>query len=337
MIETNRFNQNSWLGSPMQYSFGNGSRIQFKSFDSVGKAKAAGKRDVLFLNEANHINYNIADALMMRSNETWIDFNPDAEFWAHTEVLTEPNSELLILTYEDNEACPPERVEELHYRMNKAFFNPLDSWDEPSNVKSEYWANWCRIYIRGEVGKLDGVIFTNWKQIDSIPNSAKLLGYGIDFGYTNDPSTLIALYKWNNVHIWDELLYQRGLKNSQIAKRMQQLGVKNRDFVVADSSEPKSIDEINEYGFHVIPATKGADSIKFGIDLLQENDFLVTSSSTNLVTELRRYSWLVDKSGKSLNIPIDDYNHLIDPMRYLGVEKISKQRSTRGRGIRRKN
>ena len=124
MQETNRWIEDHWVGNPMEYTFSNGTRVQFKSFDTVGKAKAAGKRDILILNEANHIPYAIADALMTRSRETYMDFNADEEFWAHTEVLTEPNSELLELTYLDNEALPEEILEELMIKKSKAFHDP---------------------------------------------------------------------------------------------------------------------------------------------------------------------------------------------------------------------
>ena len=146
MVNTNRWIQDHWIGNPMEYTFSSGSRMQFKSFDSVGKAKAAGKRDILFLNEGNHIPYPIADALMTRSKETYIDFNADEEFWAHTEVLTEPNSEFLKLTYLDNEALPKEILEELLIKKSKAFHDINITEEEglyhEFNIKSHHWANW---------------------------------------------------------------------------------------------------------------------------------------------------------------------------------------------------
>ena len=180
------------------------------------------------------------------------------------------------------------------------------------------------------------MIFTNWKQIKSVPEDAKLIGYAIDFGYTNDPATLIAAYRWNGKVIWDELVYQTGLTNGDIAKLMKSHGIKKNDFVVADSAEPKSIAEINRYGFKVRPAEKGKDSIKFGIDVLQEEDCWVTERSTNFIKELRNYMWAKDKAGKSLNAPIDAFNHCIDPMRYLATGKLSKQKQKR-KGLKRRN
>ena len=139
MEETNRWIDKNWNASTLTYTFTNKSRIQFKSFDSEGKAKASGKRDILFLNEANHISYSIADALMIRSKETYIDYNPDNEFWVHKEVLNQPNAEFLLLTFEDNEGLPDETLEDLLIKKSKAFFNidlQNDLLFDVKNIKS---------------------------------------------------------------------------------------------------------------------------------------------------------------------------------------------------------
>lgn len=299
MFETNRWIESNWNASSLTYTFSSGSRIQFKSFDSVGKAKSSGKRDILFLNEANHIPFEIADALMIRSKETWIDFNPDNEFWVHRETLKEPNSEFLLLTYLDNEGCPTETIEDLEIKKEKS-------------KTSSYWANWCKVYIDGEIGSLDGVIFDNWKTIDTIPHDARLLGYGVDFGYTNDPTAIVEVYKWNDKRIINEICYEKGLTNSQIAKR-----ITTKMPAYCDSAEPKSIAELKINGINAIAVEKGTDSIKYGINLIQENDYFVTSQSVNLISELRKYAWDKDKrTGETLNKPIDDFNHAIDSWRY---------------------
>ena len=314
MMDTNRWVEDRWLGNPMEYTFANKTVIQFKSFDSVGKAKASGKRDILFLNEGNHIPFEIADALMIRSIETWIDFNPTATFWAHTEVLNEPNSEHIILTYLDNEACPPETIEDLMIKKAKA-------------EHSDYWANWWKVYGLGELGTLQGVIFQNWTSIDSIPVEAELIGLGMDFGYTNDPTTMIACYKLDGAYIWDEVIYQKGLLNSEIANLIKSKGFKD-SFIFADSAEPKSIAELRSYGLTIRGAEKGKDSINFGIAILQEQQFKVTARSHNLIKELRSYMWEIDREGKETNKPIDIYNHCIDAMRYLAISKLTtKKRS----------
>jgi phage terminase large subunit len=320
MEDTNRWSNDNWLGNPMQYTFSNGSIIEFKSFPNVGTAKVAGKRDRLFLNEANHIPFLIADALMIRSLSTWIDFNPDNEFWAHTETLQEKNSEFLLLTHEDNEACPRETLEDLNTKIRKGFYNPFGDWEDKANIKNDYWANWCRVYVRGEIGSLEGVIFNNWKQIDNLPKEARLLGYGLDFGYSNDPSAIVEVYKYNDKRILNQICYEKGLSNKQLSKY-----ITTNLPVYCDSAEPKSIRELADYGINAYGVTKGADSINYGIQIIQDREYLVTSSSLNLITELRKYAWAKDKTTNiKLNKPMDAWNHAIDAWRYHEMETLGK-------------
>lgn len=310
---TGRWNEDNYNATDRVYKFPKtGSRIEFKSFDSISKAKASGKRTDLFINEGNYITFEIADALMMRTSENiWIDFNPTTEFWAHTEVLTEEDAEFLLLKYTDNEALPDTILKELMSKVSKAFFNPDADWNNPANIKNHYWANWCRVYIAGELGSLEGVIFENWKQTDTIPAEAKLIGYGLDFGYTNDPTALTAVYEWNGKRILDEVLYQTGMINSEIASFIKK-GIQ----VYADSAEPKSIEEIRRHGINIKPVVKGSDSISFGIQTMQAQSYLITSNSRNIIKEFRSYSWDKDKTGKQLNTPIGFFNHAIDGIRY---------------------
>jgi phage terminase large subunit len=323
MQTTNRWVDLHWNASSLTYTFSNKSRIQFKSFDSVGKAKASGKRDILFINEANHLPFDIADALMIRSKETWIDYNPDNEFWVHKETLKEPNSEFALINYEDNEALPPETLEDLLIKKSKAFFNcdlPYSEIYDSQNIKSDYWANWCKVYIFGQIGSLEGVIFTNWQQIDNIPDEANLIGYGLDFGYSNDPTSIVEVYKWNGKRIVNELCYQKGLSNAQIAKF-----INTTHPVYCDSAEPKSIAELRSYGTRSEAVIKGQDSINFGIQIMQEQDYLITSKSVNLINELRKYAWDKDrKTGQTLNRPIDMFNHGIDALRYHEMMSLGK-------------
>lgn len=330
MTDTHRWIDRNWNASSLTYTFsGTKSRIQFKSYDTEGKAKASGKRDILFLNEANHIAYPIADALMIRSKETYIDFNPDNEFWVHTEVLKQPNAEFLLLTYHDNEGLPEETLEDLLIKKSKAFFNPAvpdENLFNNGNVKSEYWANWWRVYGLGEIGSLEGVIFNNWKIIDDLPNEAKYIRSGLDFGFTNDPTALIDKYEYNSIPIYDEVIYEKELTNSQIANKIKADGMGR--FIIADSAEPKSIAELKRLGLKIDGADKGKDSINFGIQQLQKYDlFYVTARSLNLINELRKYKWMVDKTGNKLNVPINDYDHGIDPMRYIETYGMTRVRT----------
>lgn len=320
MEDTGRWIDTNWNASSLTYSFGNKTRIQFKSFDTEGKAKASGKRDILFLNEANHIPFTIADALIIRSIETYIDFNPDNEFWVHTEVLTEHNSEFLLLTYLDNEGLSKETLEDLLIKKKKA-------------ETSSYWANWWKVYGEGKIGNLQGVIFDNWKQIDKIPIEAKLVGRGMDFGFTNDPTTCVDIYEYNNEFIFDERIYKTGLTNPDIWREFKDKSIDNNIYTVADSAEPKSIKELSSLGMRIIGADKGKDSVLFGIQRMQEIKFNVTSGSLNLIKELRSYVWAVDKEGNKLNKPIDSHNHAIDAIRYYFNSK-PKAKAPRSRLIR---
>ena len=304
--QTGRFNDANWNRSLLTYTFPNGSYIEFFSADQEGRLRGA-RRKKLYINEANNISFESYHQLAIRtSHDIYLDFNPTAEFWAHTEVLTEPDSELLILTYLDNEALPPNVVGDLMNAKAKA-------------EHSEYWANWWKVYGLGQVGSLQGVVFNNWKLCD-LTDEAKLEGIGLDFGYSNDPTAAVAVYRLNNKLIFDQLIYQKGLLNSEIADLLK----KHHTTIYADSAEPKSIEELSIRGLHIRPALKGKDSILFGISLLQQNDFLVTNRSTELIRELRAYSWDKDKTGATLNKPIDAFNHCIDAMRYWAVMCLHK-------------
>lgn len=336
MNDTGRWIDRNWNASSLTYTFGNKSRIQFKSFDSVGKAKASGKRDILFLNEANEIAFEIADALMIRSKNTYIDFNPSNEFWAHTEVLTEPNSEFLLLTYEDNEALPEETLEDLLIKKSKGFYNPNLPFELlflEKNIKSPYWANWWRVYGLGLIGKLEGVIFDDWDEIDNVPPEAKLVGRGGDFGFTNDPTTLIDIYIYNGEYIFDEVLCQTDLTNPQIWKEFKSLNLNNNVITWFDSSEPKSIKELKNLGMKVDGAEKGKDSVSFGIQAMKDIKFYITKRSKNLKEELQKYKWAKDKEGKQLNVPIDNWNHCIDAIRYYFASIKPKKKAPRAKFI----
>ena len=171
--------------------------------------------------------------------------------------------------------------------MAKAFHDPSKDWVE-SNIKSHWWANWCKVYIKGELGKLEGVILQDWDIVESLPDYAELLGYGMDFGYTNDPSTWIACYRSDNRLIWDEVIYRKGLKTNDMANMMKDLGDPYK-WTYADQSDPRVIDELDSYGIRVVGAKKGTGSINFGIDLLQQEPFSITSRSVNLIKEAREY------------------------------------------------
>ncbi len=312
MVMTGNYRDAQFNKSDLKYKFLNGSFIEFFSADQPDKLRGA-RRHVLFVNECNNIDFESYNQLSIRTRDfIYLDYNPTQEFWVHTELIKDPDSDFVVLTYKDNEALDSAIVKEIEKAKEKA-------------KTSKYWENWWRVYGLGQVGSLDGVIFSNWSSIDQVPANAKLIGYGMDFGFTNDPTTLVGVYQYDENLIVDEKIYRQGMLNSDIIREMSRLGINKTDKIYADSAEPKSIEEIYRSGFNIKPVLKGADSIKFGIQILQEYKLFVTKESTNLIKELRSYTWDKDKTGKSLNTPIDDYNHAIDAMRYLAMMELKKK------------
>jgi phage terminase large subunit len=303
---TSRFFEGRFNKSLLRYDFGNGSYIEFFSADDSSKLRGA-RRDILYINECNNVTFESYNELSIRTKrEIYLDFNPANEFWVHTELKHEDDSDFLILTYKDNEALDERIVKEIEKNRAKA-------------TTSSYWANWWRVYGLGEIGMLEGVVFSNWKTIDTIPNEAKLIGYGLDFGFTNDPTAIIEIYNYNGQRIVNEIVYQTGLVNNEISKKLQKNVI-----AYADSSEPKSIEEIRRTGQLIKGVTKGQDSVNFGIQIMQSQSYLVTAQSTNLIKELRAYCWDRDKTGKQMNKPIDNFNHTIDALRYHEMESLGK-------------
>jgi phage terminase large subunit len=312
MLMTGNYKDANFNKSDLKYRFSNGSFIEFFSADQPDKLRGA-RRDVLFVNECNNIPFEAYNQLAIRTKKfIYLDYNPTSEFWVHTELLKDKDSDFVILTYKDNEALDPALVREIEKAKEKA-------------KTSAYWDNWWKVYGLGQVGSLDGVILQNWEQIDKVPNQAKLIGYGMDFGFTNDPTTLIGVYRYNDSLVVHEYLYQTGMLNSDIIRKLNDFGIVKTEKIYGDSAEPKSIEEIYRSGFNIKPVQKGVDSVKFGLQILQEYKLLVTKESTNLIKELRSYTWDKDKTGRQLNAPIDEFNHAIDALRYLAMMELKKK------------
>jgi phage terminase large subunit len=308
------FEPANWNKSSLTYNFDNGSFIEFFSADNPSKLRGA-RRDVLFINECNNVNFESYYQLAIRTRKfIYLDYNPVAEFWVDTELVNDKDAERITLTYKDNEALDISIVKEIEKARDKA-------------ASSSYWANWWTVFGLGQIGSLQGVVFDNWQQVASIPTDAKLLGFGMDFGFTNDPTTLIAVYKTNNQLYFDEVLYRTNMTNLDIGNFMKSESIGRPYEIVADSAEPKSIEELRRQGFLITPAKKGADSIKIGIDILKREPFFVTQNSINLIKELRSYVWATDRDGKLTGNPIDHSNHAIDAMRYFALNKLNNRPS----------
>jgi phage terminase large subunit len=319
MRSTNRFVEGRWNMTLLTYKFANGSFIEFFSADSEARLRGA-RRNVLYLNEANNVAFEAYYQLAIRtSDEIYLDYNPTTEFWAHTEVLTQPDAELIVLTYADNEALPATIRAEIEANRAKA-------------ATSAFWANWWRVYGLGQLGQLVGAIFDDYEIIEAIdPSQAKFVAYGLDWGYTSDPTALVAVYQKGDVIQIRELMYDHGLTNQDIAAKLRDFGISRHWEIIADSAEPKSIEEVYRLGFNIKPAQKGPDSVRNGIDVLKRFKIQVTKDSTNLIKELRNYAWATDKNGKNTGAPIDAFNHGIDAIRYVALNKLAV--ANRGRYV----
>ena len=289
----------------------NGSVLEFTSFKDEQDAKS-GKRDVLFINECDGIAYGIYWQLDMRTRrKVFLDYNPSARFWVHDNVIGRKNVKLII----SDHRCNPFLSKEEHEKIEK-----IEDY--------ELW----KVYARGKTGKLKGLIFPEFRIVDRMPEVLECKGnwYGLDFGYTNDPTALENM-RLAHGELWvDELLFEAGYDNPMIARVMKTNGIMRRDVVIADCAEPKSISEINSFGFNVQPSSKGPDSIKNGIQILQRYKINVTRRSTGIIQEMKRYKWKVDKNGVMLNVPVEVWNHGIDAIRYVGLKTLSARRVSSG-------
>ena len=293
----------------------NGSVIEFTSYKDMQDAKS-GKRDYLFVNEANGVAFDIFWQLYMRTRkEVFIDYNPSARFWVHEKLLNRYDVQLILSDHRQNRFLTDEQ---------HAMIEGIDDY--------ELW----KVYARGATGAITGLVFPRFNVVDALPprEEWKMSVYCLDFGFTNDPTALIHLVLAHGELWMDELLYDVGLTNPVIAERAKSMGLTRADVIIADSAEPKSIRELQNMGLTVEPCVKGADSIKNGIDILKRYTLNVTRSSTGLRRELLNYKWKVTKDGITTNEPVDCFNHAIDAVRYGALKRLRVATQPRGINIR---
>jgi phage terminase large subunit len=300
------------------------SLIEFFSADAEAKLRGA-RRDILFINECNNIDYEAFQQLDVRTRrQTILDFNPVRRFWVHDHLLPTLHADehlFIKSTYVDNDHLSPQEKQNIERRR--------------SNL------NWWKVYGEGEIGMAEGVVFSNWtiingeltmennsEQDSTIQNSTlsiqhsnklpgNLLGYGIDFGFTHSPTALVQIHECNGELYIHELLYRTGIQNDELFAFAQK-HIDLRALTVADSAEPKTIDYLYRKGWHGLKAaTKGSDSVEFGINLLLDRKLNITAESVNLIKELRQYMWDTNKDGHFIRRPIKDFDHAIDAIRYV--------------------
>lgn len=284
--------------------------VEFFSCDAED-ALGAG-RDYLFVNEANRISFETFGQLELRTTERiWLDFNPVNEFWAHTEVVKKrSDSEFVKLTFEDNEAIPDTIKQALLQR------------------KGDGTSNWWRVYGLGEIGSLEGNIYQGWEAVaeTDITEQGKLVRYGLDFGFSNDETGMVAVYEMpDGSYGLVEKVYQTGLLGSQYPALMESRGIDPSVLIVADSARPEIIAEIKKAGYRCIGAQKGVGSVLRGIDRVSQKKILYCGK--NLEREFLTYAWRTKKSGEVLDEPQDGNDHLMDAVRYA-IDDLSRNRIT---------
>ena len=281
-----------------------GNLIEFISLDQPQKVRGR-KRDLLFINEANELFWEDWQQLLFRTKEKIIlDYNPSDEYhWIYDKVITRDDCDFFKTTYLDNPFLEDAIKKEIER---------LKETDE------QYW----QIYGLGIKGVTKSTIF-RYVEVNKVPDSAKFLSYGMDFGYTNDPTTLIGIWL-DGINLYaQEYLYRTMMNTADINNFLNSLNI-DREMIWADSAEGRLIDELRRMGWNIKPSIKGRDSVNAGIDLLKRYKIHITSESTNAIQEFRNYKWDEDRSGKIINKPIDNHNHLVDALRYGTYSILSK-------------
>ena len=294
---TGNWKEEQYNRSSMTYNFVNGSFIEYFSVDNPSKLRGA-RRHILFVNECNNVDFESYQQLAIRTSKfIYLDFNPTGEFWVNTELENEQDTQKVILTYLDNEAAPKAAVDEILKAKAKA------------ETGNKFWINWYNVYGLGLQGKLSGAIYENW-ELGKFQTIGKTV-LGQDFGFSNDPSTLLKtnIDKKNKIIYVEECFYLTKLTATQLGD----LNAKHagKDLIVADSADPRLIDSLKQY-CNIVPAIKGQGSIVYGIAMIQDYKLVIDPESKNLINELKNYVWLEKKS----QTPISKFDHLLDALRY---------------------
>lgn len=297
MQEEGIWNGDRWHETDKIYTFANGAQLEFFSADNAGKVHGP-SRDDLYINEAQNMQWETVRHLLIRTRKrVMFDYNPTGEFWINNEILSGDRYSYIHSTYKDNPYLDPEQIAEIE-----------------GNMKDE---NWWRVYGLGLTGRLEGLIY-DFTQIDEMPDRTGLVQlYGLDFGFTNDPTALLDILvdTRRKIVYADELLYRRRMLNSDIIGEMDGFGIRKKGpEIFADSAEPKSIEEISQAGYNCKPCFKG--QIRTQLNTIKQYDLRFTKRSLNLIREGRNYQWKMDKDGNPTNEPCEGNDHAMDALRY---------------------
>jgi phage terminase large subunit len=303
ILETmNLYDEKNHNKSENTFTLGN-SMIEFFSIDDAQKRRGS-KRDILYINEANELSYEDFFQLQIRTTkQIYLDFNPSEHFWAVDQVMSRQDSTTIHSTFMDNPFLSEDQINEIKRLRD----TDLDYWN---------------VYGLGQFGAGKKLVYQH-HIIDEIPLQAKKISVGLDWGFSNDPTAIIEVYKLDDNLYIQELCYNKSMTNQDIIKQLDIWGIDKYTEIIADSAEPKSIEELKRSGFNIKPASKGPDSIIAGINLLKQHKLHVTKSSVNIIKEFQNYKWIVDKDGNTLNKPVDLFNHSMDAIRYVALNKLT--------------
>ena len=299
--ELDLYTQDNHNKSDLSY-FLNNCTIEFLSVDNPEKLKGR-KRNYAWLNEATEFTYEDYQQIIFRCTEQiYLDYNPsDPYSWIYDKVLTRDDCTFIKSTYLANPFLGKDTIAEI---------------ERLKEIDPEYW----EVYGLGNVGNIQTAIFRNFQLTDEV--QGKLIGYGLDFGFTNSPSALVAVYQSDDNLYIKEMLYEKRLTNTDLANKLKEFRIDRQSEIIGDSAEPKTIEEIYRQGFNIKPAKKGA-GIHLGIDIMRRYKLHITKDSLNAIKEFRGYKWATDKNGDVLNVPVKVNDHLIDATRYLCLNKLS--------------
>lgn len=300
-----------------------GNIIEFFSVDG-DESRLGARRSHLYMCEASQIKFEAFLSLAGRSGKVIMDYNPKFEFWAHTELVGEDDVELIVVNYTHNQYLPKGEIDMIMWYKKKAYHDHTITDEKllnaKANIKSKYYLNKWKVYGLGLLGVADGLIFEeheDWSIIEGLPEGARYIGSGLDFGFTH-VTAIVELYRYNDSIIMHENLFKKGLTATRIANHINKNPKLLSSVIAADESRPEMIEEIFGHGIPIDAAKKGSGSVDVGLDLMHSFNLLVTSESENLITELRAYAYATDKNGRSLGVPdkSKDKDNAIDAARY---------------------